>query len=81
MPTDKLLHALVGALIVATLFPLGPGVAAVSLATAAVGKELYDAQHRESHTPEFADAAVTFAGGIGSYVWLSLVPYVKEALA
>lgn len=41
--------------------------AMVSLAPAlvvAVGKELYDRQHRDSHTPEFRDALATILGGI-----------------
>ena len=74
MSTDKLLHLLVGALIVALLWPVGPlapGVASgVFCFASAVGKEIYDSRHRDAHTPDLLDIVATLAGGGISALWL-----------
>lgn len=80
MPTDKLLHALVGALIVALLFPVSPLAAALTVSLAAVGKELYDVKYSERHTAEIADAFATLAGGIGAYAALAILLHLKGLL-
>jgi hypothetical protein len=71
---DKALHALGGAVLFAgargAALVLGSdaGTAriiamAVALA-AAIGKEIYDARHRDTHTPDPLDAAFTMAGAL-----------------
>lgn len=61
---DKANHALVGATITAlATLSLGPWLALVPCAIAAVGKELYDQQHRDAHTPDWRDCVWTLAGG------------------
>lgn len=76
LPIDKLLHLLVGALIVALLWPLNPALACSVCVAAAVGKELYDARHPERHTADRFDAAFTSLGGVLSCVWLVFVELV-----
>ena len=66
IPTDKLLHFIVGVLIYAVMHFTGFGMAAVVLA--AVGKEIYDYFHRDVHTPDVWDALVTICGGVAGYV-------------
>ena len=66
IPTDKLLHFIVGVLIYAVMHFTGCGMAAVVLAAA--GKEIYDYAHRDKHNPEFMDALVTILGGVAGYV-------------
>jgi hypothetical protein len=70
MPADKLLHLLVGALIVALLWPVSGTASAVCCFVAAVGKEIYDDQHRDVHTPDMLDIVATLAGGVISALWL-----------
>ena len=65
---DKVGHYATGATITAAGAILLPGQYAPEYslaltAVAAVGKELYDARHRDHHTPEVADAATTVLGG------------------
>lgn len=70
MSNDKLLHVLVGALIVALLWSVSPLASAVCCFAAAVGKEIYDEQHRDVHTPDLLDVVATLAGGGVSALWL-----------
>lgn len=70
MPTDKLLHLLVGALIVALLWPVSGLASAVCCFAAALAKEVYDGQHPEVHTPDLLDVVATLAGGGISALWL-----------
>lgn len=66
IPKDKLLHAGAGALI-ALLVGLATGmpwVGAAAALVAAVGKEVYDRQHPETHTQDIMDAVVTAAAGV-----------------
>ena len=81
IPTDKLLHALVGALIVALLWPLGPAIALGVALVAACGKELYDLTHRELHTPDVKDAEVTVLGAVTAAAWLAgPIPFILRFL-
>lgn len=63
MPTDKLAHACLGALIAGgTLVLAGPMWAFTAVLIAAVGKELYDL--RRHGEPDIWDAVATLAGGL-----------------
>ena len=63
IPTDKLLHLLVGAVIGFTtgLF-VGIPLALIVVLLASVGKEIYDNYH-PAHTVDVYDALATFSGG------------------
>ncbi len=61
---DKLLHFITGSMLCAAVVPLSVPGAASAVLCAAIGKELYDAQHKEKHTPEVLDALCTIAGGV-----------------
>lgn len=81
IPTDKLIHALVGALIVALLWPLGPILAIGVALAAACGKELYDLAHRDEHTPDVKDAEVTVLGAVTAAAWLAgPIPFILSHL-
>ena len=67
LPMDKVMHALVGALIVSVLFPLDPLVAAGAAAGAGVGKELAD--KAAGKEPDWIDAVVTIAGAAPVFAW------------
>ena len=67
MPTDKLLHLLVGIAIAAILYPFGLIPALVAVVVAAIGKELWDKTGRG--TPELLDAVATIAGGAALLAW------------
>lgn len=71
MPTDKLLHLLVGIAIAAVLYPLDIYVTLGAVVVAAVGKELWDA--RGHGTPEVLDAVATMVGGAGLLGWYRFV--------
>jgi hypothetical protein len=74
LPQDKANHVIYGAAIAVVgsgieLSAGGPPLTAVvigAVAAAVFGalKELYDAQHRDIHTPEMADFVATTAGGL-----------------
>lgn len=66
IPTDKLLHFIVGVLIYAVMHFIGIGMWSVVIA--AVGKEIYDYYHRDVHTPDVFDALATICGGVAGYV-------------
>jgi nucleoside permease NupC len=72
MPTDKLLHLLVGIAIAAILYPFGVLPAVLAVCIAAIGKELQDM--RGHGTPEVLDAAATIAGGGLLLGWYSVQP-------
>jgi hypothetical protein len=71
MPTDKLLHILVGIAIAAILYPFGILPAMLAICIAAIGKELYDRTGRG--TPELLDAVATVAGGVALLAWYWLM--------
>lgn len=56
---DKIVHMGFGA--IAALSPWYPMVAVLVVA---FGKEVYDYYHRDSHTPDGADAIATIVGGL-----------------
>jgi len=72
MPTDKLLHLLVGIAIAAALYPFGLIPAMLAVTIAAVGKELYDSTG--SGHVEVLDAVATLAGGAVLLGWYSVQP-------
>jgi hypothetical protein len=74
MPTDKLLHLLVGISIAAILYPFGLIPAMVAVAVAAISKELWDKTGRG--TPELLDAVATIAGGAALLGWYLVVQAV-----
>lgn len=47
-------------------------VALIPVVVAALGKEVYDAQHRDRHTPDAADAVATVAGGLSAVVTIRM---------
>lgn len=65
MTQDKLAHLFAGGFIAAALLPFGTVPALVTVAVAAVGKEIADA------TPDWVDALATVAGGAGMAGWLA----------
>lgn len=73
LSTDKLLHALVGALIVAMLAPLvGLVFAGAACVAAGLAKEAYDLSDPLHHTYDLRDAAATALGGALELAWLWL---------
>lgn len=80
---DKANHALYGAataaIFSATLVMLSAPVltaaifGALASLAAGIGKEIYDASNSDKHTPDWRDAAVTFAGGLLQSAPLALV--------
>jgi hypothetical protein len=74
MPTDKLLHILVGIAIAAILYPLGLIPAVVAVVVVAISKELWDRTGRG--TPELLDAVATIAGGALLLGWYLIVPII-----
>lgn len=76
IPHDKLLHLFAGYVIAhivnnvyCAIFPPSYGGAIAGFVVAlAIGvvKEIYDSKHRETETPEVADAAYTIGGGFAS---------------
>jgi len=71
MTIDKITHALAGAAIAAALLPFGAILALLTVITAAVGKEVWDAQGHG--TPDHIDALATVIGGVLMASWLTLV--------
>ena len=76
MPTDKLLHLLVGIAIAAILCPLGIYVALGAVVVAAVGKELRDM--RGHGTPEVREAV---ASRMKRYRYRESTDWQKKVLA
>ena len=76
IPHDKLLHLFAGYVIAhivnnvycAIFTPSYGGAIAGFVVALAIGiaKEIYDSKHRETETPEVADAAYTIGGGFAS---------------
>lgn len=69
IPQDKANHMIYGLVIFtvpAVLFTalVGLGVCVI----AAFSKELYDLQHKDSHTPDIYDAIWTIAGGAFGFI-------------
>lgn len=77
IPHDKLLHLFAGYVIahivnnvycaIFTSSSYGGAIAGFVVALAiGIAKEIYDSKHRETETPEVADAAYTIGGGFAS---------------
>jgi TRAP-type C4-dicarboxylate transport system permease large subunit len=64
LPHDKALHVIVGVLFYAAFHFFGPVVGMAAATAAAVGKEIYDYFHKETHTPDVWDAVATIGGGV-----------------
>jgi MFS superfamily sulfate permease-like transporter len=79
IPRDKLMHMAVGAAIflVSIVTGLGGAVGLALAIVAGVGKELYDTQHRDVHTPDLWDALATIAPAA---IGLAIVSQVERAL-
>lgn len=77
MELDKKAHVLAGIAAVALLWPVSPVAAGVGCVLIAVGKEIYDARHRATHTPDVWDAVATGAGGAVAALWLAVLPVLK----
>jgi len=77
---DKVMHALTGACIFVLVYwltgssPCGLGAVVV----VGIAKELYDARHRDRHTPDILDAIATWAGAVFVVVLLHVFPGVDE---
>ena len=63
MDKDKLGHAQVGLLIGFLSVVISPTNTFLLLCSAAIGKEIYDSFHSETHTADVADALVTIGAG------------------
>jgi hypothetical protein len=70
VPVDKAFHFLVGWAIAAT-FQSMPLLAAALVATAAIGKEIWDSKGHG--TPELADCLATLAGGVAALVFVAII--------
>jgi uncharacterized membrane protein YjdF len=68
IPADKVAHFAVGVLVYALAHFVDPAVGLLSVAVAAVGKEVYDYLHRDRHTPDVWDAVATMLGGLVGFV-------------
>ena len=68
MQHDKLLHLLVGAVVAALAFPLGPIWAVLTVIFAGIIKEVQDAYG--DGTPDIMDTLATVAGGFLMAGWL-----------
>jgi hypothetical protein len=68
IPADKVLHFAAGAVLFAVALPFIGATYALAFAVI-IGfvKELYDALHKDNHTPDIWDALVTSAGGALGY--------------
>ena len=66
IPSDKVAHCLGGVILFAIgqLFGYGLLLAVVG----AITKEIYDARHKATHTPDSLDAVATVLGGLLGYV-------------
>ena len=67
IPTDKLLHFLVGIAIVAFLYPISIVASIIALIAIAAGKEVWD--FNGNGTPEVMDAIATILGGMILLGW------------
>lgn len=64
IPADKVMHFATGAVLCAALLPwFGPAYALALTMIVGFLKELYDAFHKDTHTPDVWDALATSAGG------------------
>jgi hypothetical protein len=64
IPSDKVMHFAVGVVLFAVLLPFVGSITSMAVvATAAVGKEIYDYLNKDNHTPDVWDALATIAGG------------------
>jgi len=66
MPSDKVYHCLVGVILFAIGNLVGYGLAVAIIG--AVGKEIYDYFHKDTHTPDVWDAVATTLGGLLGYI-------------
>jgi hypothetical protein len=70
---DKKLHLIAGASVAAWASLVLPLVgAAVAAAVVGIAKEVYDADHPETHTPEALDALYTGFGGLAACALIAL---------
>ena len=72
---DKRLHFAVGLAIGVGVFILNPYLAFITGCIVAIGKEVYDYFHPDTHTADVTDALVTIAGvalGIFGTSWFQL---------
>lgn len=69
IPIDKQAHFLSGGFIAAIAWPFGVVASIAAVLVAAVGKEVYDKLHPESHTADIWDAVATIAGGAVMQIW------------
>jgi len=66
IPSDKVYHCLVGVILFAIGNLVGYGLALAIIG--AVGKEIYDYLHKDTHTPDVWDAVATTLGGLLGYI-------------
>jgi hypothetical protein len=65
LPADKVLHFAAGVVLFAVALPfIGATYALAFAVIAGFAKELYDALHKDKHTPDIWDALATAAGGV-----------------
>ena len=73
VPQDKAWHFLGGQLVALAGLPFGLWTSVVIVLFMAVGKEVYDQEHPQTHSCEVLDAVATLSGGIPIWLvaWLS----------
>jgi hypothetical protein len=68
IPSDKVAHFASGSVLFALCLPfIAPSNALVLVILAGLLKELYDARHKDTHTPDIWDAVATALGGTLGY--------------
>jgi hypothetical protein len=68
IPPDKALHFIGGVVIYAAAHFASPIIGLMAVLVAAVGKEVYDHFHKDTHTDDIWDATATIAGGMLGWI-------------
>lgn len=66
IPSDKIYHCLTGVILFAIGNLVGYGLLVAIVG--AIGKEIYDYLHKDTHTPDVWDAVATILGGLLGYI-------------
>lgn len=66
IPADKIYHCLIGVILFAIGNLVGYGLLVAIVG--AIGKEIYDYLHKDTHTPDVWDAVATILGGLLGYI-------------
>ena len=75
VPTDKVIHALAGACIAATFYPISLGTSVLLLVLIGAGKEVVYDKIMGRGTPSVLDAFVTIWAGLWMLLWLEIAKF------